>query len=134
MPFVVDASVAAAWLLADEESRTAEQALSFLETEDALVPDLFWHEMRNILLTAERRKRISNEDVLACLMRLTSLPLRTVSSEDHLPILRLAGKYQLSVYDAAYLALAVAENVSLATLDARLERAASAESLTFGLG
>ncbi|NKL05206.1 type II toxin-antitoxin system VapC family toxin [Rhizobium leguminosarum] len=134
MPFVVDASVAAAWLLADEESRTAEEALSFLETEDALVPDLFWHEMRNILLTAERRKRISNEDVLACLMRLTSLPLRTVSSEDHLPILRLAGKYQLSAYDAAYLALAVAENVSLATLDAGLERAASAESLTFGLG
>ncbi|MBY5439739.1 type II toxin-antitoxin system VapC family toxin [Rhizobium leguminosarum] len=134
MPFVVDASVAAAWLLADEESRTAEQALSFLETEDALVPDLFWHEIRNILLTAERRKRISNEDVLACLMRLTSLPLRTVSSEDHLPILRLAGKYQLSAYDAAYLALAVAENVSLATLDARLERAASAENLAFGLG
>ncbi|MBY5611155.1 type II toxin-antitoxin system VapC family toxin [Rhizobium leguminosarum] len=134
MPFVVDASVAAAWLLADEESRTAEEALSFLETEDALVPDLFWHEMRNILLTAERRKLISNEDVLACLMRLTSLPLRTVSSEDHLPILRLAGKYQLSAYDAAYLALAVAENVSLATLDAGLERAASAESLTFGLG
>ncbi|MBY5796835.1 type II toxin-antitoxin system VapC family toxin [Rhizobium leguminosarum] len=134
MPFVVDASVVAAWLLADEESRTAEEALSFLETEDALVPDLFWHEMRNILLTAERRKRISNEDVLACLMRLTSLPLRTVSSEDHLPILRLAGKYQLSAYDAAYLALAVAENISLATLDARLERAASAESLTFGLG
>ncbi|MGX9990997.1 type II toxin-antitoxin system VapC family toxin [Rhizobium sp. Z1P35] len=134
MPFVVDASVAAAWLLVDEESRTAEEALSFLETEDALVPDLFWHEIRNILLTAERRKRISNEDVLACLMRLTSLPLRTVSSEDHLPILRLARKYQLSVYDAAYLALAVAENVSLATLDARLERAASAESLTFGLG
>ncbi|WP_261333723.1 type II toxin-antitoxin system VapC family toxin [Rhizobium leguminosarum] len=97
MPFVVDASVAAAWLLADEESRTAKEALSFLETENALVPDLFWHEMRNILLTAERRKLISNEDVLACLMRLTSLPLRTVSSEDHLPILRLAGKYQLSV-------------------------------------
>ncbi|MBB4441261.1 MULTISPECIES: type II toxin-antitoxin system VapC family toxin [Rhizobium] len=134
MPFVVDASVAAAWLLADEESRTAEEALSFLETEDALVPDLFWHEMRNILLTAERRKRISNEDVLACLMRLSSLPLRTVSSEDHLPILRLAGKYQLSAYDAAYLALAVAENVSLATLDARLERAASAENLAFARG
>ncbi|MBY5518937.1 type II toxin-antitoxin system VapC family toxin [Rhizobium leguminosarum] len=134
MPFVVDASVAAAWLLADEESRTAEEALSFLETEDALVPDLFWHEMRNILLTAERRKRISNEDVLACLMRLTSLPLRTVSSEDHLPILRLAGKYQLSAYDAAYLALAVAENVSLATLDAGLERAASAENLAFARG
>ncbi|MBY5865647.1 type II toxin-antitoxin system VapC family toxin [Rhizobium leguminosarum] len=134
MPFVVDASVAAAWLLADEESRTAEETLSFLETEDALVPDLFWHEMRNILLTAERRKRISNEDVLACLMRLTSLPLRTVSSENHLSILRLAGKYQLSAYDAAYLALAVAENVSLATLDARLERAASAENLAFARG
>ncbi|TAY16410.1 PIN domain-containing protein [Rhizobium leguminosarum] len=134
MPFVVDASVAAAWLLPEEENRTAEETLSFLETEDAFVPDLFWHEIRNILLIAERRKRISNEDVLACLMRLTSLPLRTVSREDHLPILRLAGKYQLSAYDAAYLALAVAENVSLATLDARLERAASAENLAFARG
>lgn len=134
MPFVVDASVAAAWLLADEESRAAEEALSLLETEDGLVPDLFWHEIRNILLTAERRKRISNDDVLACLMRLTSLPLRTVSSEDHLPILRLARKYQLSAYDAAYLALAIAENVSLATLDARLESAASAENLAFAPG
>ncbi|TAU82968.1 type II toxin-antitoxin system VapC family toxin [Rhizobium leguminosarum] len=134
MAFVLDASVAAAWLLADEESRTAEEALSFLETEDALVPDLFWHEIRNILLTAERRKRISNEEVLACLMRLTSLPLRTVSSEDHLPILRLARKYQLSAYDAAYLALAIAENVSLATLDTRLARAASAENLAFARG
>ncbi|TAX55081.1 PIN domain-containing protein [Rhizobium leguminosarum] len=134
MAFVLDASVAAAWLLADEESRTAEEALSFLETEDALVPDLFWHEIRNILLTAERRRRISNEEVLACLMRLTSLPLRTVSSEDHLPILRLARKYQLSAYDAAYLALAIAENVSLATLDTRLARAASAENLAFARG
>ncbi|MBY5535902.1 type II toxin-antitoxin system VapC family toxin [Rhizobium leguminosarum] len=129
MPFVVDASVAAAWLLADEESRTAEEALSFLETEDALVPDLFWHEMRKHPVD-----RGTAETHLQRGCSLVSCDSPACRCEDHLPILRLAGKYQLSAYDAAYLALAVAENVSLATLDAGLERAASAESLTFGLG
>ncbi|MBB3389810.1 putative nucleic acid-binding protein [Rhizobium sp. BK275] len=129
MPFVVDASIAAAWLLPDEENQIAEQALSLLETEDALVPDLFWHEMRNILIMAERRKRIDSGDILACLMRLSGLPIRTVASEDHLSIIRLAGKYQLSAYDAAYLSLAVAQRVSLATADVRLQKAAHNENI-----
>jgi hypothetical protein len=40
MPFVIDTSVAAAWLLPGEDNREAERALSLLEPEDALVPGL----------------------------------------------------------------------------------------------
>ncbi|KQV11274.1 twitching motility protein PilT [Rhizobium sp. Root1203] len=126
MPFVVDASVAAAWLLPDDDNQEAERALSLLESEDALVPDLFWHEMRNILLRAERRHRIASADVLACLMRLESLPLRTNFDDDHPTVIRLARKHQFSAYDAAYLALALIQAVPLATADAKLKRAAEA--------
>ena len=129
MPFVIDASIAAAWLLPDEENVVAEQALSLLETEDAYVPDLFWHEMRNILIMAERRKRIGSDDVLACLIRISRLPILTVTSEDHLSIVRLAGKHQLSAYDAAYLSLAIAQGAALVTADARLRKAAQDENL-----
>lgn len=129
MPFVVDASIAAAWLLPDEENIEAEAALTRLEIEDAFVPDLFWHEMRNILLVAERRRRITTEDILGCLVRLESLPLRTMVDDDHQTIIRLARKHQLSGYDAAYLALALAQAVPLATMDAKLKTAAVAEHL-----
>ncbi|QFY59663.1 type II toxin-antitoxin system VapC family toxin [Rhizobium grahamii] len=129
MPFVADASIAAAWLLPDEENTEAEAALSRLEIEDAFVPDLFWHEMRNILLVAERRRRITTEDILGCLVRLESLPLRTMFDDDHQTIIRLARKHHLSGYDAAYLALALAQAVPLATMDAKLRTAAAAEHL-----
>jgi len=129
MTFVIDASTAAAWLLPDETNAQAESALTLLESEDALVPDLFWHEVRNILLVAERRKRISGENVLPLLMRLQSLSLATVADTDQLSIVRLAQKHGLSAYDAVYLTLAIAKNCPLATLDEKLARAAASESL-----
>ncbi|NLS03083.1 type II toxin-antitoxin system VapC family toxin [Rhizobium sp. P32RR-XVIII] len=134
MAFVIDASVAAAWLLPDETNGDAEKALSLLETEDALVPDLFWHEIRNILISAERRKRISGEDILACLMRLDSLPIVTIPGSDHVTIIRLSRAHRLSAYDAAYLALAISEGAPLATLDARLIEAARAEKVALAAG
>ena len=52
MAFVPDASVAAAWLLPDEEAELAERALDCLADEEAKVPGLFWDELRNLLLAA----------------------------------------------------------------------------------
>ena len=58
MAFVSDASVAAAWVLPDEEAALADLALDRLGEETAKVPGVFWHELRNLLLSAERRGRI----------------------------------------------------------------------------
>ena len=55
MAFVPDASIAAAWLLPDEDAALADLALDRLAGEMACVPSLFWHELRNLLLSAERR-------------------------------------------------------------------------------
>ena len=58
MAFVLDASVAAAWVLPDEDAGVADVALDRLGAETAKVPGLFWRELRNLLLSAERRGRI----------------------------------------------------------------------------
>ncbi|MES5046450.1 type II toxin-antitoxin system VapC family toxin [Rhizobium nepotum] len=131
MAFVVDASVAAAWFLPDEDGAVADEALSRLETQDAFAPDILSHELRNILLSAERRKRITPDEIFVILMRFASLPLTLSSSADHVSIIRLAQKHSLSAYDAAYLALAVSQNAPLATHDRKLAAAAKLENVAF---
>ncbi|MES5097709.1 type II toxin-antitoxin system VapC family toxin [Agrobacterium sp. BA1120] len=132
MPFVVDASIVAAWFLPDETSDIADNALDRLETDDAIAPDLLSHELRNILLSAEKRKRIDQDAIFSILLRFNSLPLTLVSGGDHITIMGLAKRHTLSAYDAAYLALAVSHAIPLATNDKKLAAAAMAESVAFG--
>ncbi|MBX5242009.1 type II toxin-antitoxin system VapC family toxin [Rhizobium sp. NLR22b] len=129
MAFVVDASIAGAWLLPDEDNTLAEQAMLRMADEDAVAPDLLRHEIRGILLSAERRGRISDDLVHSALSRLRALPLKLVGPGDDTEVVRLSRKYRLSAYDAAYLALALLERLPLATLDRRLAGAASEEGV-----
>ena len=131
MACVVDASVVAAWFLPDETNEIANLALSRLENDDALAPDLLLHEMRNILLMAERRNRIEIEDVLTILSRLENMPITIVTDNDAISIVRLARKHGLTAYDAAYLSLALTANTPLATADKKLAAAAKAENVYF---
>lgn len=129
MAFVVDASIAGAWLLPDEENTIAEQAMTRMAEEDAVAPDLLRHEIRSILLSAERRERISADFVHSALARFRALPLQLVGPGDDTEVVRLSRKYRLSAYDAAYLAVALLEQLPLATLDRRLAEAARAEGV-----
>jgi predicted nucleic acid-binding protein len=126
---IVDASIAAVWLLPDEEHGVAEAAMDRLIRDEAAAPDLLLHEVRSILLIAEKRKRIEGDDVLTALIRLQQLPIRIAGGGDNALIVRLARKHQLSAYDAAYLALALTEGVPLATLDRKLQQAAVSEEV-----
>lgn len=129
MAFVPDASVAAAWLLPDEEAALADLALERLAGETACVPVLFWYELRNVLLTAERRGRIDEHYADVAMARIRRLPIRCPGEpEDHL-ILALARSHRLTAYDASYLALAIREGCPLASLDRRLNDAAAAEGV-----
>jgi predicted nucleic acid-binding protein len=129
MAFVVDASIAGAWLLPDEVNTTAELVMTSMAEEDAVAPDLLRHEIRSILLSAEKRERISADFVHSALARFRSLPLQLSGSGDDTEVVRLSRKYRLSAYDAAYLALALLEQLPLATLDRRLADAARAEGV-----
>jgi predicted nucleic acid-binding protein len=95
----------------------------------AVVPSLWWFEVRNILIVNERRRRITESGTASFLLNLSLLRLRTDRSPDENAVLRLARAHRLSVYDAAYLELAQREGLPLATLDADLQRAAAGEGV-----
>ncbi len=129
MAFVPDASVAAAWVLPDEDAALADLALDRLDRETARVPGVFWHELRNLLLSAERRGRIDGRHADASMARLRRLAIRCPGEADDRHVMALARNHQLTAYDASYLALAIREGCALASLDQRLNRAAAAEGV-----
>jgi predicted nucleic acid-binding protein len=130
MAFVLDASVTACWAFQDEDHPDASLAFLQIGTEEAVVPCLWWFEVRNILIVNERRHRIAESDTAAFLLNLSRLRIRVDPVPDEGAVLRLARAHRLSVYDAAYLELAQREGLRLATLDAELRKAAACEGVT----
>jgi predicted nucleic acid-binding protein len=98
-----------------------------MRSQEAVVPCLWWFEVRNTLVVNERRRRIAESDTAAFLLNLSRLRIRIDRAPDESAVLRLARTHRLSVYDAAYLELAHREGLPLATLDADLRRAAAGE-------
>jgi predicted nucleic acid-binding protein len=132
MDFVLDASVAAAWVLDDEQSDLADQVIDSLAFKTATAPHLWALEVANILTVCERRGRID-----AAKRKLMAEALRDlgVIEQPHTQdavfgeIMDLAAKHSLSSYDASYLELAMRLGVPLATLDKPLQKAAEAEGV-----
>ncbi len=123
---VIDASVAASWLFDDESDPLATKALALLDRVEAIVPQLWHFEMRNILLVARRRDRLTEAAFRARLAALPDLPMLTDDQPDLDAALALAERHTLSFYDALYLELAQRRGALLASLDRRLCRTATA--------
>jgi predicted nucleic acid-binding protein len=124
-PMVVDASMAMAWCFEDESTPTTDQVLDRLAVTGAVVPTLWWFEVANVLVVAERRGRITESAVIRFLELLGQLPIRDDEAPTDAHTLIATGRrHGLSAYDAAYLALAERLGAPLATLDARLIGAA----------
>lgn len=94
------------------------------------MPTLFWFEIRNALVMAERRKRISAQRTNAFLSDLALLPFLVDDLPRETSVLDLARRRALTVYDAAYLELAQRKDIPLATLDKALIGAAKREGVT----
>lgn len=124
--FVLDSSVTLSWAFADEHDPVAMRAQQWLETETgkALVPAIWWYEIRKILIGGERRGRITPAGTAIFLKQIAELAIETVPNPDEKILLDLARQEKLTVYDATYLTLAIQENLSLATLDGALKSAA----------
>lgn len=128
--FVVDASISASWLFEDEDEPLATKVFAQLDRVDAIVPQLWHFEMRNILLVARRRQRLTAAAFRARLAALPDLPLLTDDQPDLDAVLSLAERHSLSFYDALYLELAQRRSAVLASLDRVLCLAAAAEGVT----
>ena len=100
-----------------------------MRAEEAVVPCLWWFEVRNILIVNQRRKRITENDTQNFLRNVSRLRLRIDRQPEESIVFRFARTHKLSVYDAAYLELAYRESLSLATLDHELEKAALSEQV-----
>ena len=125
---VIDASIAASWVLEDESDPRAESVQTEVERNGCLVPQ-HWHlEIHNTLIMAERRRRITRQAAGLGLDFLKSLPI--VTDSEHELDAALARSYELSFYDAMYVELALRRGASLATLDGPLRRASIAEGVS----
>ena len=122
--FVVDASVSAAWFLPDEATPDSDAALQATATHDVWVPALWLLEIGNLLLSAQRRKRISADKrrelagaASALRLKVDREPVSIAALDD------IAARHGLSAYDAAYLELALRRGLALATQDQALTAA-----------
>lgn len=129
MAVVPDVSAVLGLALDDEEADFAESVIVDIASDEAIVPTLFWFEIRNVLVMAERRKRITVARSTAFLNDLALLPFVVDDLPREGAVMALARKRSLTVYDAAYLELAQRRGIRLATLDKTLAAAARKEGV-----
>ena len=124
---VLDASAALAWML---PTQATPAAAKLLDQSNALIfeaPDVFAWEVRNVLLTMDRRGAFATGEYDEALAIYDDLAVRLsppVFDIDRLAV--LARQARFSLFDAAYLALALDRDWALASRDEGLLTAAKA--------
>lgn len=128
LEFVLDSSVTMAWFFEDEAASSTDALLDELNREGRAFVAMHWSlEVTNTLFMAERRKRCSAADSTHFLGILDALRIEMddeTASKAGTATLALARSYNLTLYDAAYLELAMRRNLPLASLDKDLRAAA----------
>lgn len=133
MSFVLDNSVALTWCFEEERTPATADLLEQVGEAGAVAPMLWPLEALNGLLVAERRGRLDAERRRRLAGFLSALPIKLdgeTASQVWTETSRLAERFHLSSYDAAYLELAQRQRLPLASLDQDLRNAAAALGLT----
>jgi predicted nucleic acid-binding protein len=127
-PIVVDASVAIKWFVPEIHEDEAARWLS--SGHPLLAPDLLFAEVSSIAWKKTIRDGLSEAEARRIRRALAKLPLLTISSRElSEAALDLALALRCSVYDALYVALAIAEDTWLVTADRKLHDRISATPL-----
>lgn len=120
---VVDASVGIKQFIPDPLSGKVQQLFAYLDYSQTQIsiPDLFYIESANALWKYIRAGQLSITQVRENLATLKTFPLRVVLMADLMEeALNIAVAYNISAYDASYVALSQRVNAPLLTLDRRL--------------
>jgi predicted nucleic acid-binding protein len=132
MTFVIDASAATAWIAPSQATKASDALLSTMASTPGLAPAIFAMELRNALLKLERRGVLASAQVDRGLTKL-GLLVRVADRNDTQArpevLLALARAETLSVFDAAYLELAIRERAEVASRDGALLDAAQRRGL-----
>ena len=118
---VIDASVIISWFLPDEAHGKHETILNSIDDIRIHVPPIFEYEFINILLNAEKRKRLDKATAIKILEIVNHYPITVEPSTtvpmESIDVFEMAKAYNLTAYDAAYSELAVRLKVPLITYD-----------------
>jgi predicted nucleic acid-binding protein len=126
---ILDSSATLAWVYREETTNAIQAVFSRLTENGAWVPGIWRLEVANVLEMGVRRGRHDAGFRDATLADLALLPIRLDPETDQhawSTTVRLAERYRLTLYDAAYLELAERRALPLATLDRELRQAAKA--------
>ena len=124
---MVDASVAAKWVLHEADSDAARR---IVEQAQLMAPDLLWAELGSLLWRRQRNGELTAAQAREMLLTLRAFRIRTHGMFPLLPLaLEIAMTIGHSVYDCVYLALADEEDCRVVTADRRLQNAVAAGPL-----
>ncbi|MGA7743837.1 MAG: type II toxin-antitoxin system VapC family toxin [Polyangia bacterium] len=124
MEFVLDCSATLPWLFASEATPATNRLLDQLSRgAKAWVPTLWHLEVGNVLLGAQRRGRMDKAGIEKFFASLAVYDIEVDSETAALAwskTFALGEAFGLTMYDAAYLELALRRGVPLASLDGTL--------------
>lgn len=124
MAFVLDASVAVGWVVAKQASAYGRRMRLRARREPYHAPALWRLEVTNALISLERRRAMSSDAAAAAIDILDRMqPNLHEATMPLADLLRLARKFELSAYDAIYLALALELRMPVACSDGPLKTA-----------
>lgn len=132
MSLVLDNSATIAWVYHEENTPAILTVFQQISQDGAWAPSLWRLEVANVLQIGIRKKRhnsVFRDDILTDLAK---MPIQIDSATDHYAwhsTLALAELHNLTLYDAAYLELALRRGLPLASLDTDLRAAAAAEGI-----
>jgi predicted nucleic acid-binding protein len=117
---VLDASSLGGVFFDDEDVDYRDRLLETVVSRSAMVPQLFWYEVRNMVVVGVRRGRADLAVGLEKVRTLRALGLKTVPDPDDRLVFDFVVQHDLTAYDATYAALAASNDLPLATLDKKL--------------
>lgn len=124
MAFVLDASIAIAWVVHSQATAYAKRVRLRAKREPFHVPCVFLAEVANALVVLERRGILAGTSADAAADVLSRLdPVVHQMNAGIAGLRNLAARFGLSAYDASYLALALELKLPLACGDRPLKTA-----------
>ncbi len=122
---VVDASAVLAWLLPSQATASADRLLAQADEYDFMAPDIFIWEVANVLVAKARGHSIVVGDAFGQLDGIGIAFDQPLTDSEVRQLADVATSAGLSLFDAAYLALAIERRAALASRDKPLLAAAA---------
>ena len=124
MAFVLDASIAVAWVVPTQATPYTRSLGVRARREPYHVPSIFVAEVTNVLVTLQRRAILSETGAAAAADVLSRFaPIVHPITLNVIDLRRLANRYNLTAYDSTYLALAMELHLPIACGDRPLKAA-----------